>query len=228
MRETTISRLQLWAGALPRDVESTPTRPDGTPDVLVLDGSSGDSVASGKLGMWRASGAALFLKVGAFVTGAELDALIAGFLPDGIVPSGLASPMDLQKFDALLAVAEARCGLNEGQTAIALLVDNARMASKLQDVPGQTKRLTAIGWDGVRLAESLHVPRASSDDFSGPVFSTVRAMVLIAARAAGVTALDYAAQRLSATDTMMRPGAISAGDGFDGIFCGNPPAAQTA
>ncbi|MGR6430808.1 aldolase/citrate lyase family protein [Rhizobium sp. PAMB 3174] len=223
----TISRLQLWAGALPLDIESAPPDPDGTPDVLVLDLSSGEALQSVKLGTWRASGAGLFLKVGASATGAELDTLIAGFLPDGVVPCGLTSPMELQKLDALLAVAETRCGLNEGQTRIALLVDNARIASKLQDVPGQTKRLTAVGWDGERLAESLRVPHASSYDLSGPVFSTIRSMVLIAARATGVTALDYAGQRLSATDTMMRHGAVSAGDGFDGIFCGNPPTAQT-
>jgi citrate lyase beta subunit len=208
-------------------LERAPASSGDAPDVLVLDIAVGEPVASERFRTLRASGTRLFVKVASSVTGADLDQLVAALLPDGVVPCGLTSPMDLQKLDALLAVAETRCGLNEGQTRIALLVDNARIASKLQDVPGQTKRLAAVGWDGERLAESLRVPRASSEHLSGPVFSTVRSLVLISARAAGVTALDYAHQRLSPTDAMLGLGAISADDGFDGLFCGIPPMALT-
>jgi citrate lyase subunit beta / citryl-CoA lyase len=193
--------------------------------VLVLDIAVGQPVPSAQLGTLRASGTRLFLKVASPVAGADLDQLVAALLPDGIVPSGLDGPREMQKLDALLSVAEIRSGLTEGQTAIAILVDNARILTKLQDVPDQSKRLTAIGWDGERLAESLRLPRTSSGHLSGPVFSTIRSLVLISARAAGVTALDYAPQRLSPTDAMMRLGALSADDGFDGLFCGTPPMA---
>jgi citrate lyase beta subunit len=227
MRETTISGLQLWAGATVRDLERAPASSGDAPDVLALDIAVGQPVPSAQLRTLRASGTRLYLKVASSVTGADLDQLIAALLPDGIVPSGLDDPKELQKLDALLSVAEVRSGLTEGQTAIAILVDNARILTKLQDVPDQSKRLTAIGWDGDRLAESLRLPRASSDHLSGPVFSTVQSLVLISARAAGAIALDYAPQRLSPTDAMMRLGAISADDGFDGLFCGTPPMALT-
>lgn len=208
-------------------MERTPASSGDAPDVLVLNIAVGQPVPSAQLRTLRASGTRLFLKVASSVTGADLDQLIAALLPDGIVPSGLDDPMGLQKLDAMLAVAEVRSGLTEGQTGIALLVDNARILSRLQDVPAQSKRLAAIGWDGERLAESLRLPRTSSEHLSGPVFSTVRSLVLISARAAGVTALDYAPQRLSPTDAMMRLGALSADDGFDGLFCGTPPMALT-
>lgn len=136
--------------------------------------------------------ASLFVAVHPLVSGAvdaDLDAIMPA-RPDGILlPTALCGG-DLQHLSVKLAVREAECGFEEGTTKI-LAVAGATSASlfELKSLAGATARLCGLIFGRHDLAEELGIkpPNASLD--------LARSLVLFAAKAAGVPALDAASAK---------------------------------
>ncbi len=115
---------------------------------------------------------------------ADLDVAMAG-APDAVLLPGTVGARDLQHLAAKLAVGEAEHGLAAGRTRIlAIAADTPAGVLALASLPGATPRLMALGWDAAALAAALGVgPDAAP-------LRTARDLLLIAAAAAGVPALD--------------------------------------
>jgi citrate lyase beta subunit len=94
---------------------------------------------------------------------------------------------DLQHFDLLLSVAEARLGLDAGTiTIIASAADSAKGVSRLFGFEGKSARLEGLTWSRNALAADL------SCDPQSPTVELARMQLVIAARACGVAAYDSA------------------------------------
>ncbi|WP_160147346.1 aldolase/citrate lyase family protein [Methylopila sp. Yamaguchi] len=104
---------------------------------------------------------------------------------------GVPTGADLGHLAALLAVAEARAGCMEGATRIVAEVTTARGLLELRSLVGATPRLGGLSWDAEALRENLGVTVLR--DAEGrllPPLAQARSLVLIAAAAAGVPAID--------------------------------------
>ncbi len=183
----------------------TETRSTATPDASPL--PEGEGKRAGLPRDWRRG----IVRVASLASGlvdGDLDAVMAG-LPDAVLLSAVAGARDLQHLAAKLAVREAEHGLPAGHTGIiALPADTAAGVLALASVPGATLRLRALAWDPAALAAGLGV-----DADAAPV-RAARDLLLIAAAAAGVPALDFglAAADLAAACSGARR------DGFAGRF----------
>lgn len=115
---------------------------------------------------------------------ADLDAIMEG-VPDGVLLPGAVGARDLQHLGAKLAVREAERGLAAGRTrVVAMAADTAAGVLALGTLPGASPRLVALGWDPAALAAALGVTPGGSP------LRTARDLLLIAAAAAGVAAID--------------------------------------
>ncbi len=143
---------------------------------------------------------------------ADLDATMAG-APDAVLLPGAVGARDLQHLAARLAVREAEHRLAAGRTRIvAMAADTPAGVLALASLPGASPRLMALGWDPAALAAALGVgPDAAP-------LRTARDLLLIAAAAAGVPALDCGAAGGDATDA---PDAARR-DGFVGRLARGP------
>jgi len=166
----------------------------------------------------RASPAPLYARIPPLETDeAEADlAAAAEARLQGVVLTGAASGADVQHVAALLAVAEARAGLPDGALAILPCVDSAAAVLHLASLPGCSSRLEALLWDGEALARDVgaEAARDAEGSWTG-CCSTARSLVLAAAAAAGVPAVD-APFRDPATGALRGEAEAARRDGFAG------------
>lgn len=115
---------------------------------------------------------------------ADLDALF-GPGPDGVFLSAGDGAAGLQRLAVKLAVREAQAGLADGATRIGVFVgaDPAGVLA-LPSFAGASPRLAALAFDEAGLRAALGLA-----DGGGAAIETARAMVVLAAAAAGVPAL---------------------------------------
>lgn len=96
---------------------------------------------------------------------------------------------DLQRFDMMLSVAEARLGRSEGRIRIvASAVDSAEGYMRLDSFRGRSTRLAGLTWDRAAFAADIRC------DLASETTELARLQLVIAARAAGVLAYDSAPQ----------------------------------
>jgi citrate lyase beta subunit len=92
---------------------------------------------------------------------------------------------DLQHFDLLLSVAEARLGLDAGTIGIiASAADSAKGVVRLSSFEGRSARLEGLTWSRDGLAADLGC------DPKSPTVELARMQLVIVARACGVAAYD--------------------------------------
>ena len=121
---------------------------------------------------------------------------------------------DVQQRGGELAVHEARTNLPDGEIKIIACIDEPAALLQAASFIKASSRLIAITWDAQALAKALHAQRDSE------TLRHARSMVVMAARAAGVPALDCAAPDL--TDNELRRACVEARrDGFDGKLAAN-------
>ena len=137
---------------------------------------------------------------------ADLDVVMNG-APDAVLLPGAAGARDLQHLAAKLAIREAENGMTAGSVGIiAMPADTASGVLKLSTLPNASSRLIALAWDPTALAGHLGVGVDAS-----PV-RTARDLLLIAAAAAGVPALDLGLPR----DDLGAACRAARSDGFSG------------
>lgn len=104
---------------------------------------------------------------------------------------GVRAGADLGHLAALLAVAEARAGCADGATRIVAGITTARGLLELRSLVPATPRLAGLAWDADALGADLGA--SGVRDAEGrllPPLAQARSLILIAAAAAGVPAID--------------------------------------
>lgn len=152
------------------------------PAAVVVDCAGLTVAAAGDLAAAaRAAGVAVLPRLaGADASDAALASALA-FDPATVLLAGAVGRADVEHLAARLAVAEARLGLDDGRVAIAAAADSAAGILALGDFGrdagrAATPRLAALAWDGRDRARD----------------GAARTLVLAAAAAAGVAAIDGA------------------------------------
>jgi citrate lyase subunit beta / citryl-CoA lyase len=121
---------------------------------------------------------------------ADLAAIMIGE-PDGILLAGSRSGMDIQQLGAKLAVQEAEYGLADGETGIiAEGGTTARALFGLGSYADASARLIGMTWHAERLASDLGSDHLPEELGEFELLHTARHLILFAARAVGVSAID--------------------------------------
>lgn len=129
--------------------------------------------------------------------GPALDEALEALLetpPDGIFLDGTEGGADVQRLAAKLAVFEARAGLADGATTI--IAGAAQTPAAIFALHGYkdcSPRLRALAWEGDALAAFLDL--LSPVDPAAPALAVARGLLVLAAAAAGVPALDAPSAR---------------------------------
>ena len=118
-------------------------------------------------------------------------ALALRLRPFGLVATGLAGVADLEHLASKLAVAEAEAGLPDGSTRIVAVADTARGVLRLATLAG-SPRLAGLAWNHAALSADLGADPHEASERPGDPRLLARALTVLAARAAGVPAIDTA------------------------------------
>lgn len=144
--------------------------------------------------------------------------------PDGIFLPHCREGADVQHLAGLLAVLEAKNDLLDGSTKIiASAVSEASAIFDLKSFQGANRRLVALCWDAAELAKSLGLHNIT--DASGtllPPLAMARMLMLFAAKAANISALDTPAYHTGGETAFRRECETARRDGFDGKLALEP------
>jgi citrate lyase beta subunit len=140
--------------------------------------------------------------------------------PHGFVLSGCGGVADIQKFDVMLRVAEARCGIEAGSIAlVAELGENAAFLLSQTSLKGVSRRLRAIIFDseGVTLATASQSFNAAASRAGAPLL-LARGAAVIKARQAGISCYELLNE---GDDDPRTTRDIALADGFSGVIARN-------
>jgi len=138
----------------------------------------------------------LFVRVNGLESGeidADLDIVLKG-APDGIVLPKARGGADVQHLGAKLALGEAEYDLIDGSTRImAIAAQMPAAIFKMGTYPGASRRLAGLCWAPDDLATAIGAKAARTPDgtLTAP-YALARSLTLMAAKAAGVAAIDCA------------------------------------
>jgi citrate lyase subunit beta/citryl-CoA lyase len=131
--------------------------------------------------------------LGGELTDADLEAVMAE-APDAVMLPKCLGGASVQQLGAKLAVHEAEHGLADGATRIlAIATESARALYGFASYIGCSRRLEGLAWGGEDLSADLgaETNRLADGAYAAP-YALARALTLIGAAAAGVSAIDAA------------------------------------
>ncbi|MDL2264298.1 CoA ester lyase [Synergistaceae bacterium OttesenSCG-928-I11] len=140
---------------------------------------------------------------------------LAAIIPckiDGIRAPKIESPQTVRDLDEELSRIEAASGIEVGHTKIFCLLETAFGVWNAYDIAKSSPRVAAIIPGGEDLAADLRTNRSAE----GTELEWVRRMLIIAARAAGVDALDTVFPRVADDDGLRREVEFIKSLGYDG------------
>lgn len=146
---------------------------------------------------------------------ADLDAVTQA-QADGIMLAKANHGNDVTHLDVKLTVHETRYGIDEGTTPI--LATSAQTAVSLfnmESFVGSNRRLIGLAWDADALSQALGAQ--SNRDKKGsllPPYQLARSLVLFAAKAANITAIDTAYPWLNNPKGLIDEAKAAYRDGF--------------
>jgi citrate lyase subunit beta / citryl-CoA lyase len=143
----------------------------------------------------------------------------AGDFVDCITIPGVRSPGDVEFVDNLLRMIEERIDLAH-RIGIEAQIDNAQGLTLIDEVAIASDRLEALLFDAAGMAESLGSARTIDADDHG-MLQAVRLTVLVAARTAGLQALDHYGAQIRG-DAYRAAAQRSRLLGYDGAWCTHP------
>ena len=130
----------------------------------------------------------------------------------GVRAPKVESPRTVLDLDEELSEAEGKYGVKEGSTKIFCLLESALGVWKAYDIATASSRVTAILPGGEDLAADLRTGRSKE----GTELEWIRRMLIVAARAAGVDALDTVFPHVADDEGLRREAAFVKQLGFDG------------
>lgn len=194
-------------------------------DALVLDLEDSVSLANKVLARSETAGFLqqsprakyLMVRVNAFDTGETLGDLAAVMphRPDGILLPKCRGGADVRELAHYLAAFEAAFGLTQGSTDIYVVAtETAEAMQGLSTYAPAHPRLKGMLWGAEDLAASLGaLSNRDGADYSGP-FILARNMCLMAAAAAGVTAIDTVCTAIGDLEYVADESRAARRDGF--------------
>lgn len=164
------------------------------------------------------------VRVNAIDTPWYLDDLVAIALlrPDFIMLPKCDGPHDIAQLGHHLDLLEAQAGIEADSIGILPLVTESAAAVLQRDFRKASPRLMGLCFAAEDLSTDLGIaPRSASGQLRAPLL-LARSMVLLAARAAGVVAIDTPHPVPGDLEGLRRDSAESAADGFSGKLCIHP------
>lgn len=151
-------------------------------------------------------------------TDLDLDAVIPGAPVAIVLPGALGAP-SIQQLSVKLAVREARLDLEDGATRIVAVADTADGVLRLPSCARASARLAGIAWDAEALRREVgaEVCRDPSGGYAGPL-RMARNMILLAAAASGVAAIDTVFAPLPSARGLRVEARAARRDGFAAKF----------
>jgi citrate lyase subunit beta/citryl-CoA lyase len=154
---------------------------------------------------------------------ADLEAIVSA-KPDGVIVPKPDGPHALRILDNDLTAYEARHGLPLGAIkTLPVATETPIAVMSLMDYRSPPPRLAALSWGAEDLSAALGA--ASNRDETGEFFFTykmVRSLVLIAAKAAGVAAIETLHADFRDSKGLDRVARAAQREGFSGMFAIHP------
>ncbi len=138
---------------------------------------------------------------------------LQGAPPDGVVLQAAEGAASVQQLGSRLAVFEAEADIADGATHIVAELSTPAGFLSLATLPGASRRLSALLFARAALASAL-----GAEEASAPV-ETARSLLVIAAGAAGVKALDAPCR---AAGTLEEECLVARRDGYSGKCAASP------
>ncbi len=137
---------------------------------------------------------AIVIRINSLASGMTDDdlAAIIPARPDGVLLPKSEHGADVQKLSAMIAVHEAKSGIESGTVGIhALVTETAKGLLNAGTYIGASSRLKSISWGAEDLSADLGVETSRDDNGAyTDVFRLARSSALLAAASAGVMAVD--------------------------------------
>jgi len=142
----------------------------------------------------------------------DLDALVPLGRLDGVRAPKVDDAATVKLLDEALSEIESKAGLEVGRTKIFCLLETAKGIFNTYDIATASPRVTAVIPGGEDLTADLRTNRSPE----GTELEGIRRTVIVAARAAGVDALDTVFPRITDDEGLRREVAFIKQLGFDG------------
>jgi citrate lyase subunit beta/citryl-CoA lyase len=151
------------------------------------------------------------------LTGGEVDAVVG---PDlyGLSIGKTESVWDVRETDHIIASAESAAGLDSGQIKLIPWIENARAVMAVQEITAASSRIIAIAFGAEDYTNDMGIQRSDT----GQEVYFPRAMVPVAARAAGVASLDSPFVLFRDPDGLRQDSQVSRQLGYTGKFAIHP------
>ena len=96
------------------------------------------------------------------------------------------TPWDIQEFDRIIAALETQAGVPSGSLVLVPWIENAKAVMTAREIATASARVVAVAFGAEDYADDMDIQRTDS----GEEVAFARALVPVAAKAAGVLALD--------------------------------------
>ncbi len=142
----------------------------------------------------------------------DLEALVPLGRLDGVRAPKVDDAATVKQLDEALSEIESKAGLEVGRTKIFCLLETARGIFNTYDIATASPRVTAVIPGGEDLTADLRTNRSPE----GTELEGIRRNVIVAARAAGVDALDTVFPRITDDEGLRKETSFIKQLGFDG------------
>jgi citrate lyase subunit beta / citryl-CoA lyase len=176
------------------------------------------------------------VRVNAWSSGLTLGDLIAVVTPaatrlDAIALPKTSSAAEVVALDLVLHDLEGSAGLAPGSIGIDVLIENALGLASVEEICTASQRIDSVALGRADLSASLGMPAlvggADVDAYQGDHFHFILSKVLLAARVAGILALDGPYLRLDDEPGLRALASRAAVLGFDGKWAIHPDQVKT-
>ena len=167
----------------------------------------------------RHAGRRVMVRVNSLDTGRTRDELAAVISPSlsGISIGKAESPWDLQEADRIIGPLEAAAGLEPGSVKLIPWIESARAVMNVQQMAA-APRIVAIAFGAEDYTNDMGVPRTDG----GEEVYVPRATMAIAARAAGIAALDGPYVAFRDPEGLRQDAQVARQLGYQGKFAIHP------
>ena len=153
----------------------------------------------------------------------------AGNMLNAILVPKVDRPRDLHMIDTLLSGIETAVGLKIGKIKLEAQIESAEGLANIDAIAGSTDRLESLHFGPGDYAASLRMPQASigtmdewDEVYPGHRFHYVMHRILVAARAAGLRAIDGPVADYGDEEELRKSALRARSLGFDGKWCIHP------
>lgn len=145
---------------------------------------------------------------------ADVDALVQG-RADAIIMGKAQTPDDMVRLDAMVTAAEKRHGVPAGEVKIGCVIERIRALGSVEEIARASPRMTAIGC-GLDDLSNEYGYRLTREPADALETLYTRSRCILAARLAGISAMDYPFLRYHDEASSEIDARFSARLGFDG------------